>query len=277
MEGEYLSYPEIHRRCLGILEYVDQICREEGITYWLSGGTLLGAVRHKGFIPWDDDVDLMMPRPEYERFLQLADRCSNDRFAIVHARFRKDYAMPWLRVWDLGTKIDRKNYLRYEAETLFVDIFPVDALPANPLLSDLHFKRARLREMLLTSSKRIRFWPHERFISLKRLLMVATSVRSPNAYARALDRFCGRGDYERARYRGVCVTTNYGKRERMPSEVFDSSVDVEFCGKRYPAPVGWDRYLSGLYGNYMQLPPVEKRQSNHRFKVSLRDPAPEKT
>ena len=276
MGEEYLSYPEIHRRCLGILEYVDQICREEGITYWLSGGTLLGAVRHKGFIPWDDDVDLMMPRPEYERFLQLADRCSNDWFRIVHASLREDYATPWIRVWDLGTQVDRAYYNRCETERLFVDIFPVDALPANPLLSELFFKRVLLRDILLQSSRRLKFWPTERFRALKRLLMVAASVRSPNAHARALERFCGRRNYERARYRGVCVVTNYGKRERMPSGVFDSSVDVEFCGKRYPAPVGWDRYLSGLYGNYMQLPPVEKRQSKHRFMVRLRDPAPDK-
>ena len=271
MGEAYMTLPQIHERGLGMLKYVDEICRREGLTYWLSGGTLLGAVRHKGFIPWDDDVDLMMPRQDYERFIKLAEKYSNDRYRIVHPRLEREYAMPWVRVWDLGTRVDLSNMVKYGAENLFLDIFPVDALPTNKKLCDLHFKRVRLRDILLKCSRKTDLWEDERLQLLKRVIMAVTSVRSPNHYARALDRFSGRGDLNRAKYAGVTVVTHYGSRERMPAEVFRGSVNVTFCDGQFPAPVGWETYLGNLYGDYMQLPPEEKRHSDHRLRVHLVD------
>ena len=272
MNDALLNLDEIHGLCLDMLKFVDDICNKEGLTYWLSGGTLLGAVRHRGFIPWDDDVDLMMPRPDYRRFLEIAPRYANDRYAIVDPWSRRDYAAPWARVWDLSTRVMISDKVKFANENLFLDIFPIDALPANDLACSVHFKRVRLRDILLKSSRKKDLWDYERLHALKRVMMAATSLFPSNTYARWLDRFCARGDFNKARYAGVCEVTHYGSRERMPAEVFRDTVKVTFCDGEYPAPVGWDTYLSRLYGDYMQLPPEDKRASRHRLRVMRVDP-----
>ena len=269
MGGAYLTFPEIQQRLLGMLRFVDGICRQEGLTYWLSGGTLLGAVRHQGFIPWDDDADLMMPRPDYERFLEAAPRYIDDRYDIAHPRSRRDYAMPWARVWDKGTRVDLTNMVKFGTEMLFLDIFPVDGIPGGRTRQTLRFKRVRLRDILLKCSRKTDLWQDERLKWLKRPLMALTSLRSPNVYARMLDRFCSRGRFDRSAHRGVLVVTHYGARECMPADVFEGTARVTFCGESYPAPAGWETYLSGLYGDYMQLPPEEKRSSLHLLKARL--------
>ena len=262
-----MTQEEIHACGLGMLKFVDGICRQEKLTYWLSGGTLLGAVRHKGFIPWDDDVDLMMPRPDYERFVEVAPRYANARYDVVHPRYRKDYGMPWLRVQDRNTRVELTNMVKGGVTMLFTDVFPVDALPANPTLCKLFFKHVRLRDILLKCSRKSALWEDERLKLLKRALMVLTSPWSPNTFARWLDRLCARGNFDRARFAGVCTITHYGMRERMSAEVFRGTAMVTFCGEQYPAPIGWDAYLKGLYGDYMQLPPEDKRRSLHRLRV----------
>ncbi len=268
MSETLMSISEMQSLCFGMLKFVDDICRREKLTYWLSGGTLLGAARHKGFIPWDDDVDLMMPRPDYERLLQLAPRYSNERYAFIHPRLTPDTSSAWLRVWDLSTRLHTSGKVKKNAESLFLDIFPVEGLPANSLLSELFFKHARWHDIWLKSARRKELWDNERLQSLKRVLMVLTTRRGPNYYARKLDRFCARHDFNHSKYAGVMVTTHYGSRERMPIEVFSDTVELEFCGELFPAPVGWDTYLKGLYGNYMELPPEEKRYSKHHFMAS---------
>ena len=267
MDNQYLSLEEIHAILADMLKQVDRVCKAENIRYFLSGGTLLGAIRHKGFIPWDDDVDLMMPRPEFERFLEVAEKRLPKRYVMAFPKRTKDYAFPWIRIHDTHTAVADSGMQKARTQTLFIDIFPIDGLPANPKLSNLFFKSIRARDILLKCARKKDLYPDERLRWLKRPLMALTRLRPVENYAYSLNKAAGLLSFERAKYAGVCVITHYGSRERMPAEVFRGAVDVAFEGGQYPAPIGYDTYLRALYGDYMQLPPEDQRASLHNLKA----------
>ena len=269
MDNPRMTQKDIQAVCMDMLRLVDRVCRAEKITYFLSGGTLIGAVRHQGFIPWDDDIDIMMPRPEFERFLKAAPKYMPARYRMVHCSQPGDYAMPWVRIWDMHTKLVPSHTQKVFTGHLFLDVFPIDALPADKRMSDLFFKEIRFWDILLKCSRRKALWPDERLQALKKVLMAFTSVLEPRRWACLLDRAAKRRPYEKAKFAGVVTVTHYGSRERMPAGVFAGSVPVTFEGETYPAPVGWDTYLTNLYGNYMQLPPEDKRVTDHNMEAYM--------
>lgn len=269
MNNPYLTLDEIHAILADMLRLVDKICEAENIQYFLSGGTLLGAIRHRGFIPWDDDVDLMMPRPEFERFLQAAPKYMNKRYSMAFPGLTPDYAFPWIRIHDNHTAIVDSGMQKARTQTLFLDIFPIEGLPSNEKLSNLFFKKIRMHDILLKCARKKDLYPDERLKWLKRPLMAITRVRKLESYALSLYKAAGRISFDKAKYAGCCVITHYGSRERMPAEVFRGSVDVPFGDELYPAPIGYDTYLRGLYGDYMQLPPEDKRGSLHNIQAMI--------
>ena len=269
MEKKYLSLEEYHAVLFDMLKQVDSICHAERLRYFLSGGTLLGAIRHRGFIPWDDDIDLMMPRPDYEIFLKRAEKRLPKRYILAFPDRTKDYSQPWIRIFDTRVAVDDSGMQRTLTRSLFVDIFPIDGLPSNRTLSNLCFKRVRAWDILLKCARRKALYPDERLKWLKKPMMALTRVRPLPKYAVSLNKSARRCSFERAHYAGVLATTHYGSRERMPVEVFRGSVQVPFEGGFFPAPIGYDTYLSRLYGDYMQLPPEEKRVSEHNLHAYL--------
>lgn len=269
MEKKYLSLEEYHAVLFDMLKQVDSICHAERLRYFLSGGTLLGAIRHKGFIPWDDDIDLMMPRPDYEIFLKRAEKRLPKRYILAFPDRTKDYSQPWIRIFDTRVAVDDSGMQRTLTRSLFVDIFPIDGLPSNRALSNLCFTRVRAWDILLKCARRKALYPDERLKWLKKPMMALTRVRPLPKYAVSLNKSARRCSFERAHYAGVLATTHYGSRERMPVEVFRGSVQVPFEGGFFPAPIGYDTYLSRLYGDYMQLPPEEKRVSQHNLHAYL--------
>lgn len=265
-----MNLKEIQDVLREMLKLVDHICREEDIQYFLSGGTLLGAVRHQGFIPWDDDADLMMLRPDFERFLEAAPKYMNERYAVAHCRTTEGYIMPWIRIWDLKSHVLPSRNVKTGMQHLFIDVFPIDALPANNTLSNLFFKRIRSIDIMLKCSRRSGyFYKGERLQWMKKIIMKISAIRSSASWANALDRAAKSGNLKKAKYAGVVTVTHYGAKERMPIEVFRGTVPMSFEGETYPAPIGWETYLRGLYGDYMQLPPEEKRRSDHNLKAFM--------
>lgn len=267
-----LSAAEIQARGLDLLDLFDRVCGENHLTYFLSGGTLLGAVRHKGFIPWDDDTDVMMPRGDFLKFQELIGGYLGDRYGYGSVYVDEEYRRPWARLWDKETKM--VNFSIYDDQTahIFLDVFPIDGVPTGKFATVLFFRMMRVLDASCKMSKRKFLHMTERMGAFKLAIHPLFHKIGGHWFAMQMQRLAMKFPFGKTKYAGVSMTIKYGAREKLPYEVFASAVEVEFCGRKLPAPVGWKQYLTALYGDYMQLPPVEKRDEHHfRFHVPVAD------
>lgn len=248
---------------LDILQYVSEFCEANDIHYWLDGGTLIGAIRHKGYIPWDDDIDLGMLRSDYDRFSELFNqKQANSPYEFKSASTDKQFHIPFGKVLDKRTILYEPDE-QGEKSAVGVDIFVYDNAPDDDeLLQKMYEKRDAYRKMDTTQSLNhtptgnilrrgalyvlhgiLQLWP-KHFFARK----IAENAKKYNGMpTQRIGNFTGYVRY-------VC-----------DKRVVDSFVDTEFEGKQYKIPVGYDEWLRSVYGDYMQLPPVEKRVSHHSF------------
>ena len=263
MERHELCFKEIQANCLEILREFDAFAKAHNLRYFMSGGTLLGAVRHKGFIPWDDDVDLMMPRADYERLLS---EYEDGRYILSSCDKDPTYYTPFARLWDSHTTLEWHNDTNRPIG-IFIDIFPIDGYPANELYAKLYLRVVKYQRLIVSLASKEYIRTNERHRLAKECLSLLHR-RSPNYYARKMNAFVRRKTIENSRFAGVTTTKGHILRERNPRVVFDDVIYMEFEGMKLPAPVGYDAYLRQLYaGDYMQLPPEDKRVSKHNWKA----------
>ena len=250
---------ELHEIELGIMKAIRDFCDSRGIRYFLCGGTLLGAVRHKGFIPWDDDADIGMLRPDLERFCR--EFCS-DRFAVISAKTDPRYINPFPKVVDTSTRMEEYSNPS-ERMGVFVDLCPFDGAPDPSFYPRTGSRLWNLATHVLSQRCRPVF---SRRYPFKATVVFGSPLRLlPNHwFVRILDRIASRHPTDTAPFIGGIVM-GYGPREILPRSVFEGSVEVEFEGETFKAMSGWDRYLSALYGDYMTPPPPSQRIPKHSF------------
>ena len=261
MEKE-IQIDEMKRIQLEILDKIHFYCEAQGIRYSLCGGTLLGAVRHKGYIPWDDDIDILMPRPDYEKFLcQYND--SEGILALQHYKNDITFPLRWARVFDTRTKLVSTN----NVSGVFVDIFPVDGLPSVEEAINYEKRLKILRRELGHATK---YQSEAMHINSKNLFIMnyikKIIFKSRKKVLNEYDALLGSCNFETAEFAGAIVS-RFGAKETLKSSVFKEYTELEFEGKKYHCMKDYDIYLRTLYGNYMQLPPEEKRITHHNFKV----------
>ena len=245
-----------------ILDDVDRFCKDSGLHYSLGGGTLLGAVRHKGYIPWDDDIDINMPRTDYEAF---ASSFRSDQNEVIDLRYH-----PACR--EICLKVVRKGTRMIDVELgrclwgINIDIFPIDGYPNDDLF--LCDEIASIRNKIAKICPYYKTIPMPRKIKwlfkycVKRLcnpLMPSVLFLKNKLHELAS------GNKIANSQNAGGILGGYGRKEVMDSNVFSEYVKLEFEGKLYPVIAGYDVYLKSLYGNYMELPPVEKRVSHHLY------------
>jgi lipopolysaccharide cholinephosphotransferase len=256
-----LTNCDIKNRELKILLVFHDFCMKYHLRYSLAGGTLLGAVRHKGFIPWDDDIDVCMPRPDYEKFIQNFKSEANN--LEVRSFSLGNYSAPFTKIIDRNTVIYSKYNSSLEAASLWIDIFPVDGLPEDDAATTKIYKAvSTYRRIFMLCDARLGegttiFRKLSKYI-LKPLALMYGRERC----AKKIEEISRRIPYDKSDYVGAITWGLYGLGEKMKKSEYESFVSMEFEHHFFSVYSCWDSYLKGLYGDYMQLPPVEKRKTH---------------
>ncbi len=241
-------------RSLKILSEVDRVCREHDIPYFLTNGTLLGAVRHKGFIPWDDDVDVALLRPDYDRFVRHANEWLQAPFELVSAEVKADHPGELAKVIDGSTTlIERWSY--HQLGGIYVDVWVLDAVSDYKWLRTLHFSLYKVMNRLLYLRNRD---PYKRGRGVSSWLPRAVQTLFRNTtlqrWMHQVQTLC---QYDR--HELVCMLDN-GERSIISKSVVGNRREYVFEGQSFYGPDDYDTYLKRLYGDYMKLPPEGKRR-----------------
>ena len=256
----------LQRKIIGNLEAIDKICREHGLHYYLWAGTMLGAVRHKGFIPWDDDMDICMPRPDYEILISHWHEWLPKPYEVIAPETDPNYPYPFAKIEDASTTVLERPDFKF-LEGIYIDVFPIDGAPADEKERKAHFKRYKFWRHLLFLRGRDPFkhghgprswfpWLLHKIYSLEDLQKKVKDYMTKYPYEES-DFVC---DYDDG-LKGVFEKRILGTPQVYPFE------DKQFLGVEY-----YDEYLSNKYGNYMQLPPKEKQIQHHFFRLDLERP-----
>ena len=260
---------DIRKIQLAMMDFIDALCREKGIRYSLCGGTLLGAVRHHGYIPWDDDIDIFMLRPDYKRFIEEVGKIGGTRYKIFSPFTDGKYYYPFAKLCDSSTRILERNDRPLSEMGVYIDIFPVDGLPNEEKKRERYWSRIKIWKRLNTMvyQKRVNGENSARRI-FRRLMFFLLKPMKPNRLAKYLNALSTEYKVEESEFVAVSIF-GYGKKEQFPVSVFSEFEDISFEQKQYRAIKNYDLYLSNLYGDYMTLPPVEQRQKKHGFRVFI--------
>lgn len=245
---------ELRQIQIGILDEVHQYCEAHGLRYFLSSGTLIGAVRHKGYIPWDDDIDIYMPRKDYEQFLR--EFKGSEQFKLLNPAKEPHYYYTFAKVVDLRTRMVEDETEGFEIG-VFMDIFPVDYVTDNLQERERVFKLKKLlykiRRCKISNSNPLQ--SRLAYIVYKYLPLSVKQIERKIRRLIVLEKPT----------HTVCNMTEAGPKMKgcFPAADIATSIDIEFEGKLYKTMVGYKDYLERTYGDYMTLPPVEQRVTHH--------------
>ncbi|MCZ0862470.1 LicD family protein [Methanocorpusculum vombati] len=251
-----------------ILLEVNRICEKHSIRYILTGGTLLGAVRHQGFIPWDDDIDIAMPREEYEKFLSACSTELTHPFYLLNSQTERNYVYPFLKIC-LDDTIALEGYLARIPmhKGVWIDIFPYDNFPDGKIQASVYLF---LRKYFLSAMSVLRnYFPTTspfrklyrycatlpvRYLSDNRLVLIRERVYS---------------HYNTQQTKKKIAAAFSAKTDIMDADIFDAVMSLPFEGFFFPVPVKYHNVLTNVYGDYLTLPPEDKRQNHGLLKIEL--------
>lgn len=260
-----LTLKELQSFSLEILKDVAGFCERNGIRYSLGYGTLLGAVRHKGFIPWDDDVDLMMPREDYERFRSAY---RSDKFTFIDSRNTPDCFIVFGRVCDMEKTIAKSRIPWINKDVgVWIDIFPVDRVPDDPQTYERIYESLLILMKTNVRIRRVHASPSSAFSFVERLrLMVLKMINprlaksDPNAIVKDMTVLISLLSPQQSRHWSQLCCPDVGTNEFFMDEDINEYIPLRFEDRDFFAWKGYDRILRDSYGDYMILPPENKRK-----------------
>lgn len=263
---------EIQKKILEIFIEIDKVCITNNLRYFAIGGTCLGAVRHQGFIPWDDDMDIAMPREDYERFKKIASKLLPSNLRIFDYTDGEHFYCKYMKVHDIHTTLIEKGMLAYpdSYSGIYIDIMPLDGIPNGIWNRKIYFLKLSLLRKLdwrrkyeydLQADKK-----NKKKIFLWRVIYFFIK-RYPihyfhNKYVKLQKKYA----YNTSK--SLCYTWSWrASKVIFPKEDFDNYILLPFEDVQMRCPVGYDNFLKTLFGDYMKLPPIDKQNSHHEIDI----------
>lgn len=262
---------KLHKQLLELLDEFVRICDKNNLDYFLCGGTLLGAVRHKGFIPWDDDMDVAMLRKDYEKFLKIAPVELKEKFIIDNYHTNKKCYLNFTKIRNRNTLFVQDFQKDYDGEKgIWIDIFPLDYIEKLNFFQVTKIKIVKLIRSIEHYKNNIFLGNNK--IWLKKILTFLMKPIPLTFLQRLQDNLMkGKTHDKEAKYITSIASTYDYKKETMEKDVYLPAKTLEFEGKEYKVPNKYKYYLEKIYGNYMELPPVEKRVTHCPIKIKFED------
>ena len=269
-----MTLQEVQQVSLDILKDVHAFCESHDIKYSLHYGTLIGAIRHKGFIPWDDDIDLVMPRPDYDRF------CKEYVSAKGYKLFQPGdlgYYMTFARVFDMEKTFVKSHGPWASFNTgIWIDIMPLDGLPSDEKRFQKFVKEIRVLQPKIWRLRSGKYLKLLETGSLKNLVFCLVKRFLYNHYdiyelLHQYSNLIQRYDFDSADYCGQLCGFDYPEKEHNPKSNFDSYELKQFCDMDFYVMNGYDDVLRRYFGNYMELPPENQRHGHDKFQYFWRD------
>lgn len=266
MNDKTISLNELKQLQLDILVKVHDFCEKNKIDYFLSYGTLIGAIRHKGYIPWDDDIDIEMTRPNYDRFITTFNGAYPE-LEVFAPELNESYYAPYANVCDNRTILEEKGINHNGCHLgIKIDIFPIDGLPSDANLYKRMYKKARLYNSLLVYNQRMfsQCLHGNLFHQLKHCLKWVIARIIPHSLIQKwIYNLSTSYDYKTAPKAGLIAFTPI--KQPIDKCCFEHYIKVEFEGKFFYTIRDYDLYLRHIYGDYLKLPPIEERIPHHNF------------
>ncbi|MDT4810252.1 LicD family protein [compost metagenome] len=255
------------------LQALHDFCEENNLVYYLSDGTLLGAIRHGGMIPWDDDADVCMPREDYNKLIALSDKLPKP-YSLRHFTITPGYIYPIAKLVDTTTEIQEFYGADSYSDGAWVDIFPLDGTYSNKLTRRFHYAATKILryffEIKARKIRKIQKPTDTRAITTikyiaKSLILYFSKLLSNNTPAALMDKVARHKKYNSSKIAGN-LYTGIGIRASHSKEIFASREKHSFDNFALYIPIGYDQYLTNLYGDYMTPPPPNSR-SAHNIRV----------
>lgn len=254
---------------------VKRICQKHDIKYTIIAGTLLGAVRHKGFIPWDDDLDIGMIRSDYERFIEVCKQELSDIYFLQTWETDSGFALPIAKLRKNGTRFVEKNSSDANLHSgIYIDIFPFDNVPKASIRRLLQDRSTYLLKRMLLIRLHYKLWEDNEFFKkmLYKMLGILSRILTLNQIKNILYKTMtannSKDSIKRVTFGGA-----YGyKKESICKDWLENLTEIDFENVKLSAPVYHEEYLTYFYGDYMTPPPENKRFNRHNItEVSLEE------
>lgn len=258
-----------------ILKYIRDVCEEHGLRYYLAYGTLIGAIRHQGFIPWDDDMDVHIPREDYLKLIEIMAENPHPYYRLVSRETSPKFTHILAKMIDTRTTLIQKAHWTERVPLgVYVDIFVLDGAGNTPAEAEAAYYEAFACYFQWEKAATIMFPPDRvrREAFNKWLHHIPAKLLGERYYMDRHTAICMERDYDAGSYvAAMAAATPEPARNVWKKDWFGDGSNVTFNGEHFRAPADPDAVLRPEYGDYMQLPPPEQRASHHRYVLSMPD------